>query len=49
MGSVVGGGDGHYMMSAQKFCDKIVRNISINVLYQHDEVIWYELPRADVI
>jgi len=37
------------MMPAQKGCEKIVRNMSIKVLHQHDEVIWYELPRAAVI
>ena len=49
LGSVVGGSDGHCMMPAQKCCDKIVRDMSINVLHQHDEVIWYELPRAAVV
>ena len=49
VGSVVGGSDGHCMMPAQKCCDKIVRNMSIKVLHQHDEVIWYSLPSAAVI
>ena len=47
MGNVVGGSDGHCMMPAQKCCDKIFRNMSIKVLHQHDEVVWYELPRWD--
>jgi len=45
VGNVVGGSDGHCMMPTQKCCGKIVRNMSIQVLHQHDEVIWYELPR----
>ena len=49
MGSVVAGSDGHCMMPAQKYYDKIVRNMSIKVLNQHGEVIWCELTSATVI